>query len=497
MQFTQLDIYKIIFMLELIVAETLFVHRFSKASHFVWRVIFSVVVCVTVSVFFPVFAYDAIYSSVMFSVLFAITLFFIKFCFAERWFDVFFSGIGAYTVQHLAYEVYNYIGSVSGLNELFANQIYSDAPFAGINGILIVLYMGVYMFIYWLMYVIFADRVKGGGQILQGWSMLLLAALIILVDVVLNAVAVYQSYDNWNIVYITIIFLYNIICCLLALVTQFGLLSRKNLKDELISVNELRNKEQRQYMLSRKNIDLVNRKCHDMKYLIRNLGRNGMLAEEAINEMEQAISVYDTSVKTGNKALDTILSEKKLFCVMNEISFTCIADGKKLEFMKDVTIYSLFGNLLDNAIEAVTPLDKNRRVVGLIVKEEHGLVMISCYNYFGGDVQFGEDGLPKTSKNNEEYHGFGLKSVKNTVSEYGGNLTIVVQDGVFRVNIVIPLSAAAAEPSAQPAEPQTKWELSIDKRKLCLIIIPPLIIAILVAVGLTFTVNYYQMLGML
>ncbi len=39
-----------------------------------------------------------------------------------------------------------------------------------------------------------------------------------------------------------------------------------------------------------------------------------------------------------------------------DIVITCIADGKLLEFISSTDLYSLFGNALDNAIEAVSVL---------------------------------------------------------------------------------------------------------------------------------------------
>ena len=55
---------------------------------------------------------------------------------------------------------------------------------------------------------------------------------------------------------------------------------------------------------------------------------------------------------TGNHALDVILTEKSLICKQKEIKLTCMADGKQLAFMQTTDLYSIFGNLLNNSIEA-------------------------------------------------------------------------------------------------------------------------------------------------
>ena len=57
------------------------------------------------------------------------------------------------------------------------------------------------------------------------------------------------------------------------------------------------------------------------------------------------------------------------------------------------------------------------------------------------------DGLPQTTKGNNGYRGFGLKSVQHTVGKYGGNLTIGTEDGCFTLKILFPLPPAAAAPA--------------------------------------------------
>ena len=71
------------------------------------------------------------------------------------------------------------------------------------------------------------------------------------------------------------------------------------------------------------------------------------------------ISIYDSMLKTGNEALDVIFAEKSLVCRKNDIKLNCMIDGAKLSFMENTDIYALFGNLMDNAIEAIEKLKDN------------------------------------------------------------------------------------------------------------------------------------------
>lgn len=485
---TSLDIYKIVFMAELLIAEGMFVIKLHRRSFFVLRAIIAAVVCLVTAVFVPVFAYNAAYTSLLFLAFFALTLLAVKFCFAESWYNVFFCSIAAYTVQHFAYELFNYVSSVTGIGTAYSDNIYSDVAPVIPNGYTVILYLGVYGFVYWIMYFIFGDRIRKTEEMtLKGWWMLFLAAMIVLVDVVFNAIAVYEWNSDPNIVYRTIIFLYNITCCPLALIVQFGLLSRKNLENELRAVYGIRRSEQQQYRISKESIALINRKCHDIKFQLRRYGTGIRLGSEAIKDFEEAVSIYDTSVKTGNVALDTILSEKKLYCRMNNIKFTCMADGASLSFMREVDIYSLFGNILENAIEAVENLSEENKIVGLVVKKERDMIIVSAYNYYKGEIKM-KDGLPVSTKGDAINHGYGMSSIRAITDEYGGSVSIAADDGIFRLTIMVPAGACKKD-ELENSEGTGKAK-NISSKRAKLLVIPPCVITAVVSVGLFIVANY-------
>ena len=203
----------------------------------------------------------------------------------------------------------------------------------------------------------------------------------------------------------------------------------------MLSLNELWAQQQKQYQLSKETIDSINIKCHDLKHQIRKITKGAALDKETAEEIENVISIYDSTVKTGNEALDVILTEKSLQCNENNIRITCIADGKALSFMKDADIYTLFGNAIDNAVEAVEKLeDHEKRLIGLKVKSDDNYIVIHIYNYFSGNIEL-SDGKLQTSKHDKENHGFGIRSMTKIVEKYGGNFKIFTEDDVFHLSI--------------------------------------------------------------
>ena len=155
-----------------------------------------------------------------------------------------------------------------------------------------------------------------------------------------------------------------------------------------------------------------------------------------MEDIQKSVAIYDAKIETGNRLLDVLLTEKSLYCEQNGISLSCMADGEKLSFLEDSDLYCLFGNVLDNALEAVKRLEqKERRVINLSVKARGGMLIIQEENYFDGTITF-EDGLPMTTKADKNYHGFGMRSIRMIVHKYKGELNTYTADGVFHLNIL-------------------------------------------------------------
>ena len=74
--------------------------------------------------------------------------------------------------------------------------------------------------------------------------------------------------------------------------------------------------------------------------------------EKELKDVENAVLIYDSIAKTGNDALDTIITEKSLYCEKHNIKLTYLADVSGLSVMSDVELYSLFGNAMETPSRA-------------------------------------------------------------------------------------------------------------------------------------------------
>jgi len=209
---------------------------------------------------------------------------------------------------------------------------------------------------------------------------------------------------------------------------------------ELDAIKNILQNQYIQYKQSRESIDLVNQKYHDLKHQIAVLRaeQDPQRRMAFLDGMEEEIRVYEAQNKTGNSVLDTVLTGKSLYCARHGVELTCVADGAQLEFMDVMDICSIFGNILDNAIECELGIrDKKKRLIHLAVYRKKSFLVIQCENYCEEKLEF-QDGIPVSTKGDGAYHGYGIKSIRYTAAKYGGTMTIHNRDHWFEVNIVMP-----------------------------------------------------------
>ncbi len=231
--------------------------------------------------------------------------------------------------------------------------------------------------------------------------------------------------------------------CVTMLYFQYALFSRSAMRRELELLDHLWHKQEEQYRRAKELIAVVNQKCHDLKHQISAMRLMGApeQRERYLQEIEEAVDAYGSIIHTGNEVLDTALNEKSLQCRQRGIQLGCIVDGQLLSFMDPVDMYAILGNAIDNAAEAVGRFpEEERRAIDVLICGERGFCVIQVSNAMEGELDF-EDGLPRSTKPRDGYHGFGLKSIRSIARRYGGFLSVSAEGGRFTLKILIPLPA--------------------------------------------------------
>ena len=304
---------------------------------------------------------------------------------------------------------------------------------------LVLFYSILFALAYFLEYRYFSGEIRGDISLKEALSSVIMAIAVFLIS---NISYVYpdtpfSSSLPGGLFYIRTLVDFS---GLLILFLQRDRWRELSMQKEMEAVNAILRRQYEQYNLSKENIEIINRKYHDLKHQIAvvRAERNSDKREQYLQEMENDNKMYEAQNKTGNKVLDTILTGKHLYCVQHEINFTCVADGMLLDFMNLMDICTIFGNALDNAIECVEKIgDKSKRLIRTAVYSQSKFLIIRFENYTELELTT-KDSLPITTKKDRQYHGYGLKSIRSTVEKYGGSMTVNVKDNWFILRLLIP-----------------------------------------------------------
>jgi hypothetical protein len=254
---------------------------------------------------------------------------------------------------------------------------------------------------------------------------------VIFTIIISSAVRVCQYQSDSKAVYVLSL-VSNFGSCLLVMIFFFEFLRHNKLQQELLIEKRIIEQSQKQYELSKENVESLNIKFHDLKYRVNQLVNNTNVTKDDLKDISMDIDIYESVVKTGNKALDVVLTQNALRAENNDIKFTSIADGKALSFMTDTDIYVLFGNAISNAIEATMKLeDKEKRHISIVIKKKGSILSVEVENFFNPNEMKVVNQRLETSKKDKFNHGYGIRSMQNIVRKYDGILKIHTENDIF------------------------------------------------------------------
>lgn len=422
--------------IEMLAASFCFFIFLKKRNHFWIRVVISIAILFVASlIIYPYFTdITNVYNWVWFIFIFALIIAICFFGCEITWKDAVMAASCGALLQHTA-------------SSLFIVVFYQGIipKFSGIR------YWGMFACVYFLVTFFIARKLPDQGHYhVSKANAAVMAATVLTIVLVLSVLVKSTTIDvigsgTANKEYIKLFRLnqiYALGACVLVLALETILQRELRVQRNLSENKNLWTQRQLQYEMSRENIAMITRKCHDMKHQIEALIQTESHSQRRrnfIEEVQDMIQVYDSDVHTGNEALDTILMEKGLYCKVHHIDWTCVADGKLLEFMDVVDLFTVMGNALDNAVESVEKRDKDQyKSIGVRVWKKDLFAVIQVENSFDGELKM-KDGLPLTSKADKENHGIGIRSIKSIVEKYQGIVSVRVRDGNFVLTILLPI----------------------------------------------------------
>ena len=422
----------IVFVGELLLATSVYVFKLRRRNHFwLWLVL-----CLSCFIGFA-YSWSLIpYINSVTSIIFSILFFFIAFfgligslmaCFKVNIQAAMFLGTAGYAMQHFTYKLIQIvIGSIEKGIPSFVDNNY------GIYGI----YASFVIISLPIFYNMFGKKIHNNETlIIEDSRLLIISIILIICTVILNLI--YESFVKVsNLTLFIVGCLFDMVCCFLTLFIEFEMLKSKEISEAYIQMKTIWESEKKQLEISKENMDYMKILAHDLKHELNE--STLLISKDKVDELNHRIAAFGNSIKTGNDILDLVIAERTLIVQKENINLSIIADGSVLSNMKQSDCYSLFMNIMDNAIDAVKELPKDQREISLAVRESMGMILIHEVNPFKGTLNF-KDGLPQTTKGDSMYHGLGIKSIKGIVDSYSGDCEISIKDNnIYVLNILLP-----------------------------------------------------------
>ena len=150
-------------------------------------------------------------------------------------------------------------------------------------------------------------------------------------------------------------------------------------------------------------------------------------------------SVHKTTKYTGISSIDTVLSEKKRVATEKNINIDFDVNLPSISGINSTDICTILLNLIDNAIEACLKVENEQdRNIKVILKNANSMVVIKVENSIFETVTIpSSTSLLKTTKEQKNTHGFGLKIVNSVAEKYNGSLVVQQEDNRFTATVLL------------------------------------------------------------
>lgn len=190
----------------------------------------------------------------------------------------------------------------------------------------------------------------------------------------------------------------------------------------------------------KKQMDVTRRARHDLRQHISVV--YAMAQKNECEKIEEYLGTYlnhsylkNPIVYCGNFALNAVLVYYVQQAENADIKINIdIALPNEIS-IKDADLTVLFGNLIENAIDACENVQKDKRSIELkIHRPNAGSIVFSIDNTFDGNIKMSGNKFLSTKQNGS---GIGIESAKYVVEKYNGDMKIEINANKFCVSGVL------------------------------------------------------------
>lgn len=190
---------------------------------------------------------------------------------------------------------------------------------------------------------------------------------------------------------------------------------------------------------------------HDLKNHV--LALRGLWEEQAWDKLGDYLKRMENSAQfgageeaTGNRAVDALLYQKRKVSEERGIAWECDVRIPRNCPINEFDLCVLFGNILDNAVEACIRLQqselkqKNQSFIRVRAGAVKKCFLLEVKNSMDA-AERGEDASEETQRSHG--HGIGLLNVGDVVRRYNGAINTEMRNGVYDISVLLPMGETA------------------------------------------------------
>lgn len=197
---------------------------------------------------------------------------------------------------------------------------------------------------------------------------------------------------------------------------------KKKMKAEM--ENSIYENQWREMQKMQESFERADKMRHEVKHILQSvsiMAKNG-----EIDKLTSYLDKMDINKElpmlkktfSENIIINYLFNNLENTCEKMNIDFACFMMGK-FDGIGDFDIQSLFGNLFDNALEAINESEKKHLYVEVVCNDESVSIVVA--NSTNGNVLL-ENKEMKTTKSDKLIHGYGVKIIKDVVKKYCGTI---------------------------------------------------------------------------
>lgn len=266
----------------------------------------------------------------------------------------------------------------------------------------------------------------------------LLAFIDTVVVMVMASITLNENQRIYRVLY-SISFIFVILGIFLQLGAVILLFMQRNVyKEKKLVTEKYLNEQQGHYEYLEKRETETKKFRHDLRHhmqMLSNLAKSRQYDEfdRYLEKIEIKLESFGNVITVQNGIVDAII---------NQYYSKAMQDGIKMEvrgrFPEDCDIEAfdlctIFSNVLSNALEAAVKTEE--KIVNVDCRYTESKIIIVVKNSFNDRGQFGNDKII-TSKEDVDYHGYGLENTKDSIYKYRGVLNIEVESNMFILTIM-------------------------------------------------------------